>query len=109
MSAYNYARSVATTLRLLERFGRAWQFTTTVIANATQSRTATGALIDEVRHDLGDSGVAIGDKRFMFEAAANPVKGERITAGSESYVIQHKEPIQPAAVVVAWWVWARNG
>lgn len=104
-----YPRLAATAQRLIRQFGRPWTITRTTGPGASQSRTVNGVEVGQVRHLLGDSGVDIGDKELLLEGAANPVKAERIAAGSESYVIVQVEPIRPAAIVLAWRAWARAG
>ncbi len=109
MSAFDYDRTALNAARIIGRYGRSWQIRSTVTANAVSTRDAIGVKIDEVRHVQDDSGIQIGDSRFLFRADAMPVVGERLRAGSDSIVIVHTEAIKPADVVLAWWVWARAG
>lgn len=104
-----YARLALTAQRMITQFGQLWTITATTGANASTARTVQGVVVGQVKHVLGDSGVEIGDKEMMLEATANPVQGERIAAGSESYIVMQVEPIRPAAVTLAWRVWARSG
>jgi hypothetical protein len=102
-----YDRATATAQRLLEKFGRPWVFTRTDSAGAVTTHSAVGCFIDTVRHVLGDSGVAIGDLRFIFTADAAPQNGDRMANADQSYVVMHTDPI--GDTTCAYWLWARAG
>lgn len=109
MAAFDYSRSAATALSLIERFGADVTVITTTGADATTTRTAKAVFVDRVRHLLGDSGVEIGDWRVLFPASSAPLLTDRITRGAESFVLVQIEPIQPGDTVVAYQAWARAG
>jgi hypothetical protein len=102
-----YDRASATAMRLLEKFGRPWTFTTTASGGVTSTRSAVGVFVDTVRHTLGDSGVDIGDKRFVFTADALPQKTDRMKNGTEDYVVVFADPIGDTPA--AYYVWGRSG
>lgn len=108
MSAF-YERMQATAERLLSRYGQDWAITRTTGPGMSVTRTARAVVESVVRYVVPGSGVDIGDKRMLIEADANPIKGERIEAGADRYVIVRVEPLQPAGVTLAWWAWARSG
>ncbi len=109
MSAFDYSRLALTAQYLIARFGVAVTLATTTALNTTATRAARAVFVDRVRHLLGDSGVEIGDWRVLFDADAAPLLTDRLTRGSESYVLVQVEPIQPAGTVLAWQAWARAG
>lgn len=102
-----YDRATATAQRMLAKFGRPWLFTRTDSAGATSTHSAVGVFIDTVRHLVGDSGVDIGDLRFIFTADAAPQKGDRMKNGDQDFVVVFADPI--GDTTVAYWVWARAG
>lgn len=105
-----YSELAADVVEILREFGQEWTFTTTTAAATSTSRTAVGVMVDTVKHLIGDSGAQIGDRVFLFEAGATPLQNDRITDGTDSYVLSARpEPIKPAATVVAWWAWGREG
>lgn len=116
---YNYARMAATAARLITKFGRNWTLTTTTGPAESTSRTYPGVRIDQVTGlsgdsgnaaFLGDSGVQLGDVVFLLHPSATPLQGDRISAGSESYVLAvAPNPIKPAGTVLLWQVWGRLG
>ena len=116
---FNYAKFAATAVRLITRFGRNWTLTTTTGPAESTSRTYPGVRIDTVTGlsgdsgnaaFLGDSGVQLGDVVFLLHPSANPLQGDRISAGSESFVLMVKpNPIKPAGTILLWQVWGRLG
>ncbi len=104
-----YPRLATTAARLIAQFGQPWTITRTTGPAATTTRTVNGVAVAQVRHLLGESGVDIGDTELLLDGAANPQKAERIGAGGKSFIIMQVEPIQPAAIVLAWRVWVRAG
>lgn len=109
MSAATYARLANSARRLIADFGQPWTITRTLGPGLSAQRVANGVVVGQVQHLLGDSGVDIGDKEMYLDASAEPIKTERIEADGESYVIVQVEPIKPAAITIAWRVWARAG
>ena len=116
---YNYARLAARITPMIVKFGRNWTLTTTTGPAESTSRTYPAVRIDTVTGlsgnsgnaaFLGDSGVQIGDVVFFFHRSANPLQGDRISAGSESFVLAvAPNPIKPAGTVMFWQVWGRLG
>jgi hypothetical protein len=109
MSSDFYTREAASAQRQLESKGRPWTFTRTDVAGVVTSRSAVGAFIKTVRNDLGNSGVAIGDKQYIFSSSATPQNGDRMTNANtgESYVVTWFDPIGDTPA--AFWVWGRTG
>lgn len=105
-----YSELADTALEMLTEFGQTWTLTTTTAEGVSSSRTAKGVEVKTVKHLLGDSGVQLGDRELLLDASANPMQGDRITDGTNSYVLIPKpEPIKPGATVLAWTAWGRAG
>jgi hypothetical protein len=101
-----YDRASATAMRLLEKYGRPWKHTSTDDAGSVTDSSFVAAFVETVRHTLGDSGVAIGDKKYI-ATVGNFRIGDRMTSGPESYVIQWFDPIGDTPA--AYWIWGRQG
>jgi hypothetical protein len=102
-----YNRATATAMRLLEKFGRSWSISSTDDAGTVTRHDAMGAFIETVRHELGNSGVAIGDRKYIMTADAAPKNGDRMTDGSSSFVIVWSDAIGDTPA--AYWIWGRSG
>ena len=111
MSAF-YDRAAATALRMLSKYGKRVRVATTNMAGAVSAREGMAVMVGVVKHDLGDSGVSIGDHKLIVEAALAPIPGDRITdlVGSGARVIiDPVNPIKPADTVVGYECYARLG
>lgn len=107
--SYDYDRLASTADRLLAKFGRDVTVSTTAASGVT-TRTAKAVTIGVVKHDLGDSGVSIGDHRLLIEASANPLPGDRITdAQGTRIVVDPVNPIRPAETTIAHECYTRLG
>src|SRR4051812_35977159 len=102
-----YDRASTTAMRLLEKYGRPWIFTSTDSAGTVTTRDSVGTFLDTVRHTLGDSGVDIGDKRYIFASDSMPQKNDRMKNGTEDYVVVFADPIGDTPA--AYYVWGRSG
>jgi hypothetical protein len=102
-----YTRAEDTARRLLTKFGRPWLFTTTENDGSITSRSAVAAFIETVKHQLADSGVSIGDKKFIVAVDAAPRNGDRMTHDDQSFVVVWSDPIGDTPC--AYYVWGRSG
>jgi hypothetical protein len=102
-----YDRAALTAARLLTKYGRSWMFTTTEDDGSITSRSAVAAFIETVRHQLADSGVSIGDKKFIAAVDAAPRNGDRMTKDDQSFVVVWSDPIGDTPA--AFYIWARSG
>lgn len=100
-----YTKLQATALALLGRFGS----DATITSLAGVVRTVKAVRVKDVKHDLANSAVQIGDIQYLVESDGNPDFQERFKMAGQNLVIVWKEPIQPADVVLAWYVYGRNG
>jgi hypothetical protein len=107
--ALSYTALQATALRLLTNAGADAVITST----ARGTGTFKCVRVKDVKHVLGDTGsygsagVQLGDTEFLLQAAAEPVRGERMAFAGDSYLLVQCEPIAPAGVVVVWKVYGR--
>jgi hypothetical protein len=103
-----YAELETVAAELLREFGSVLGFSRTAPNGAVTAWNAAGVRVDSVKHVESESGVAIGDERFLFAANANPKHGDRVSVGGRSFVVIHSDPIRPADTVLAWWIWLRR-
>ena len=116
--SFDYDRSAATALRLLNRFG--------ATATLTRAGTPTGPAYDptpgtpttwtasaarigmEIKDREGGL-VKAGDVQFLVESAAAPMIGDTLALAGESvYRIVALAPVSPAGTVVVWEAWGRR-
>lgn len=102
-----YDRANNTAMGMLERFGRPWIFSHTDSGGAVTVKDAVGVFLETVRHTLGDSGVNIGDRKYIVTANASPQEGDRMKSGAEDYVVAFHDQIGDTPA--AYYVWARAG
>lgn len=102
-----YDRAAATAMRLLSKYGSSWTFTTTNDDGSTTKRDAMGAFISTVRSELGNSGVAIGDRKYIFTSDAAPVNGDTFTNGTQKWVVRWSDAVGDTPA--AFYVWGRAG
>lgn len=112
MSAFDYPRMAAVSVRLLERFGAAQTLTRftngsrDVEAGSTPTTettyTVTGAKFDYTQRDIDGSVIRAGDQRFLMapDAAVTPQSGDRLTIAGEAWNVIVSRPLQPASVIV---------
>lgn len=103
--AFDYASMAAVAKRMLTEFG-----TTATLGNLYSQRSVLAVRIRVVKDDYPNTNIQIGDVEFLLEAAANPVKTERITFGTDQLVIiEDPVEIKPATVILLWRVYGRIG
>lgn len=108
MSGDLYTRLAASAQRQLENKGRPWTFTTTNTDGSKSARSAVGVFIETVRTELGNSGVAIGDRKYIFSSTAVPINGDSmVAANGERYIVKWSDQIGDSPV--AYWVWGSKG
>lgn len=111
-----YSRLAATATGLLTSYGRAW--TLGGVSGADREVVAVRIEKDDHKFSPGvfaqssEPGISDGDPKFLFEAAAAPRVGDRITAvtdASQTFVVNTVDPVQPGDTVLAWFVTGRAG
>jgi hypothetical protein len=103
-----YDRAAATATRLLTSKGSPWTFSHTDDAGNVTTHSAVAAFIKTVRSDLGNSGVAIGDRQYIASVDSAPRNGDRMTnSKGESYVVSWSDAIGDTPA--AYWIWGRSG
>jgi hypothetical protein len=102
-----YDRAGATAMRMLEKFGRPWKWSSTDDNGAVTDSSFVACFIETVKHVLGDSGIAIGDRKYIATPSSAPKIGDRMTSGPESYVIVWSDQIGDTPC--AYWIWGRQG
>lgn len=55
-----------------------------------------------------DESVEIGDYKYIAEGSLNIKEGDLITYAGETRVVSRVEAMQPADVVIFWYVWSRT-
>lgn len=102
---FDYTEIADTAASVLSEYG-----TLATIGTGATQRTALVVMETVVSHALADSQIQIGDYKYIVEASANPVAGERLTVGSDKMVIVSPViPVKPADVVVCWYIYGRRG
>lgn len=115
MSNPLYVKMSATALALLKKFGSPLMF------SGPPVRQIAGVRIAQMERTLGDSGVMVGDWKYIVASRTTPEGGdpvetdsvpqvmERLVDGDEQFVVVYVEPVKPADIVLAWFVYARLG
>ncbi len=110
-----YIKMSAAALALLKKFGAP------LMLSGPPVRQVAGLRISQMERTLGDSGVMVGDWKYILAATTTPEGGdpvvtdsrpevtERLVDGDEQFVIVYVEPIKPAETVLAWFVYGRLG
>ncbi|MBA8886158.1 hypothetical protein FHW12_000349 [Dokdonella fugitiva] len=111
MTAF-YDRAAATALRMLTKYGKGVRVTSTNMAGAVTAREGKAVLVSVVKHDLGNSGISIGDHKLLVEASLAPKPGDRIldlADGASRVIVDPVNPIKPADTLIAFECYARLG
>lgn len=112
--AFNYARTAATSARLLAKFGRdvtlrnystttvAYDPSTGTMAPTTSDSTRKGALLDFAAGQVNGPGglVQQGDKKLLMEPGTVPALEDRVLVGTDEYVIKGISEVNPAGTPV---------
>lgn len=112
--AFDYAKTAATALSLLTRFGA--DVTVTRVTNgtydpatganavSTSATTVKGVALDfgAGQTMVGGSMIQAGDKRLLLEAAATPDLNDRFTANGKTYAPVSIGEVNPAGTVALW-------
>ena len=110
MTAFDYAKTAATALRLLTRFGAAAtikQYTGSAYDPATGTTTptytdvaTTAAVFDYDQKYIDGTLILVGDKRAYLAPAHAAKQGDNLTWQSVVYTVVAVKAIAPAGVVV---------
>ena len=112
MTTFNYAKSAATALKLLTKFGRTvtrrnytvGTYSPSTGANAVTYADTTwkGALLDFGAGKTLERGslIQVGDKRLLLEAGAAPQLEDHMIVGSTEYAIISVGEVNPAGTSV---------
>ena len=110
--SFNYAPLASTATRLLSDFG---QTATHVQTTSDGNSTSTTGVAVEVQITEGDrsraaiNGTELPARKYIVSAAITPVKGARLTVGSQTGVVMQVDPIRPGATALGWYVNVRAG
>ena len=110
--SFNYGPLAATATRLLTSFG---QTATHVQTTRDGASTSTAGVAVEVQISEGErsraalNGTPIPSRKYFLSAGVTPIKGARLTVGSNTDIVTEIDPIRPGATVMAWLVYVRAG
>lgn len=107
---FDYARIAATSLRLLEHYGRAaylrrtsseYNPSTGTTTQQTVNHEATCAFFDYAQRDIDGTLIRTGDQRvLMAPTVPRPETGDAIVIGASTYSVVQVRAINPAGVPV---------
>lgn len=110
MTAFNYANTAATALRLLTRFGASAtikRYAGTAYDPATGTTTptytdvaTTAAVFDYDQKYIDGTLILVGDKRAYLAPAHVPKQGDKLAWQSVDYTVVAVKAVAPAGVVV---------
>jgi hypothetical protein len=103
----DYVSIANAAVSMLEEFGKL-----TALGDGVTARQVNAVKWKDVKHTFGDSEVQIGDLLYIVAPTTStgadslPLRSERFT---DQYVVVQTESVQPADVVLIWYVWVRKG
>ncbi len=105
MSFYEEIQAVAQ--ETLDEFGQTVQLTRNLPGDTLAGSTAKAIRVDKVKHADSESRVEIGDWRILVDGTVAPAEGDTYIDDIEIMYVVRVEPIRPAGLTIANWVWAR--
>jgi hypothetical protein len=113
LTAFDYAKTAATAVRLLQRFGRSAMLNRTTLgaynpatgapaAGTMTPHACTAALFEYAQRDIDGTHIRVGDQRAYIapDIALTPQTGDTLTIGSDAWSVIASRPLSPAGVVV---------
>lgn len=107
--SFDYSDLATTATELLGEFGQVATLVRTVSAGA--SETETGVALQQQlnegdrRNLAGAAGVAPLDARkYLVGPGITPQRGDRLTVGSDSVIVERADPLAPGATTLMWTV-----
>lgn len=80
-----------------------------VAPDGTQ-RDVTAFRWKDIKHEVLDTKIKIGDTLYMANGNSNPQENDRLKIGNDSMLVVMTEPFKPAGgTIIFWYVWARKG
>ncbi len=107
--SFDYSDLVTTATELLTEFGG----TATLVRTTTEgsSETETGVALQlrlnegDRRNLAGSAGIApIDARKYLVGAGITPQRGDRLTVGSNSVIVERADPLSPGSTILIWTV-----
>jgi hypothetical protein len=110
--SFNYAPLQSTATQLLTDFGQTATHVATTRDGVTLSTTGVAVQIqitEGERNRAAINGTELPARKYIVSAAITPVKGARLTVGTETGVVMQVDPIQPGSTALGHYVGVRAG
>lgn len=107
--SFDYSDLASTATELLGEFGQTATLVRTVSAGASETETGVAMQLrlneGDRRNLAGAAGIAPLDARkYLVGPGITPQKGDRLTVGANSTIVERADVLQPGATTIMWTV-----